>query len=172
MVLALMVKEIDATCGLVGSVAPGGEGKGSCLESGKDNDTSTRILKGTLKPPAVGVFKRPFATVHRSDLTDGHDSFELEYSVHSCPPRFKDDLRLIFPELLDVVRQTSSEDTTCRHEQTSFAKGLTKGADNMKWFQSLLIIPTFQRCEKDLVSTGDEANREKDVKLENVRGRA
>ena len=102
-------------------------------------------------------------------------SVDLEYSIHQCPARMYSELSMIFPELFSSA--TTTIPTSANLEDSSVAassmgkKGFSTGLKSSLPRPSLrrsdlLIVPTFQKCEHDLVASGPEQDREKDLKLE------
>lgn len=81
---------------------------------------------------------------------------QLEYSIHPCPRRFRRELLAVFPELLNIPTGTASSSSTA-----------SLNADLSSLFTDVHIIPTFQRCQWDLVATGPHVEAEKDEKLVN-----
>lgn len=97
----------------------------------------------------------------------------LEYSIHGlmlvvshrhpfhsrsteCPPRNEDDVRLVFPQLTSL---TGAHWCVCRvFSNTSPHTGM-------------LIVPTTQRADMDLVGIGATVEQEKDALLEKVHTR-
>jgi hypothetical protein len=111
------------------------------------------------------VLRAFYERVHPAIMTSEHSTtpftVDIEYSIHGCPARLYQELKLIFPELFP----TSS---SCSSLTKSFSAGLRSSTDSSIAVQrsDLLIIPTFQPCRYDLVGAGPEQDREKDEKLE------
>ncbi|PWA03823.1 hypothetical protein BB558_000019 [Smittium angustum] len=76
---------------------------------------------------------------HFGSLADSNlpENVSLQYSIHSCPRVFTNELKLVFPEL--------------KHKPLS----------------QLYIVPTFQKTNCELVNRSDHSKAEKDQKLLN-----
>lgn len=116
-----------------------------------------RLSKITLSTkdthPDVQKTIKPLLDLYTS--TQGaHDAIpiELEYSIHPCPKRLQKELYSVFPSIQSLI----SSNTTQSISDNTSPQSLN---------HNLLVIPTFQRCQWDLVGTGPHIEQEKDEKL-------